>query len=129
MTSKQALLTEVDGYIKELSYLTEDIQKSLQTKPSVTFQSEIKELQEEAESLNREFQDQEKQLQAMGGKTRHQTLQEFVILFFYISLFIITIVVTMFVYITRQSVMDAFKIFGLMLFGIFLISGFLIRYA
>jgi hypothetical protein len=64
--------------------------------------------------------------QAGGGKTRKQTLQEFVILFFFVGYAFFTVSLVLYARATGGS---PGKIFGGMLFLMLIISGIIIRYA
>ena len=75
------------------------------------------------------FEDEQKKLSDYGGKTREQTLQEFVILFFYIGYIILSITITIFFYTRTQNTMDIIKILGLMFFIGLVITALILRLA
>jgi len=54
------------------------------------FMKEVREIDEQKEAYDREFVEAESKIQAAGGIKRRQTLQEFVLLFFFVSFGIFT---------------------------------------
>jgi hypothetical protein len=102
----------------DLSYLQKSIEQSFSKQkldPSYNQreQAEIQQSMDEEKMYDRKFNDANAELQALGGKTRQQTLQEFVLLFFYVSFLVITIASTIFVYTQQQSIQEAAKVLGL----------------
>jgi negative regulator of genetic competence, sporulation and motility len=93
---------------------------------SVTKQSEIKSLNDQAEAANRKFEEAQYKFKASGGKSRRQTLQEFVILFFFVAYAAFTISIILY---GRAVGISTVKIFGGMAFALLMISGIIIRYA
>jgi hypothetical protein len=91
--------------------------------------SEIHELQGLEQTYNTEFREEERRFQMMGGKTRHQTLQEFVLLFFWVGFVVLTFSLVTLSFINTQNVKNGLKIVGLMAFIGLLITAILIRYA
>jgi hypothetical protein len=91
------------------------------------FNSEIRNMKMEETAFNKEF---EEEYMLYGGKTRRQTLQEFVFLFFYVACVIGIIAVTIYYYgATGGSAREAAKIFFICVFILLLITAILIRYA
>jgi hypothetical protein len=86
----------------------------------------IKSLNEEAASYDRKFEEAQYKFQANGGKTRKQTLQEFIIFFFFVGYALFTVSLIMY---GRVVGISTAKIFFGMLFGLLMISGIIIRYA
>lgn len=89
--------------------------------------SQVRQLKQQTNEYDREFEEEQAKSSALGGKTRKQTLQEFVLLFFFISycLFVIA-------FATYTSVKEgggAGKILAIGVLGLGFIVGFLIRYA
>lgn len=76
---------------------------------------EIQSMKQQEATFDTEFEEAEANLQKTGGKTRRQTLQEFVILFFFISfgVFMISVAVLKFIE-TRQPV-EGLKMIGILL--------------
>ena len=93
-----------------------------------TQKADLKELQNQAAAYDREFEEAKSRQTAMGGKGRAQTLQEFVLLFFYVSYLILTVSLTIYMYTTSSSA-DTAKMFFGMLFILLVISGILIVYS
>lgn len=94
---------------------------------SKIYKSQVRKLKQQANEYDREFEEEQSKVSALGGKTRKQTLQEFVLLFFFISycLFVIA-------FATYTSVKEgggAGKILAIGVLGLGFIVGFLIRYA
>lgn len=90
---------------------------------------EIHELENEEKKYNTEFREEERRFQAMGGKSRQQTLQEFVILFFWVGFVALTFALATISYTNTQSIKKLFMIFGLMAFIGLIITAIIIRYA
>ena len=119
----------------ELTILTNSIKTSFLSETRVggkagsqdySMKKDIREFNEEADSYDRQFEEEESRLQAYGGKTRKQTLQEFVLLFFFVAYGILTVALAL--YANRVGV-DSLKILGLMAFMLFILSGIIVSYA
>ena len=99
----------------------------------VLFQQELRDLKEEEKKYNQDFREQQAILQSKGGKSREQTLQEFVLLFFYIAFGLLAISLAVYVGITSEDGTTPWgqiiKIIGLMVFIGMLVTGIIIRYA
>jgi hypothetical protein len=91
--------------------------------------SQIRDLKEEQTKYDKMFEDEQKKLSDSGGKTREQTLQEFVLLFFYIGYIVLSITIGIFFYTRTQSTMDLIKILGLMFFIGLVITALILRLA
>ena len=89
---------------------------------------EANDLEQEADKYDRLFEEEEARLQIFGGKTRAETLQEFVLLFFFVGYGIFIVSMGLLAMAT-QGTTAALKIIGLLLFCLLLISGIMIRYA
>jgi hypothetical protein len=118
----------VDSLIDTLKTLKSSIIKSKATsvQNNVLPNSEIDALKEEADRYDRKFEEEQYKFLSNGGKSRKQTLQEFVILFFFVSYALLTVS-----FIVYGNAMDisTVKIFFGMLFILLMISGIIIRYA
>ena len=118
----------VDSLIDTLKTLKSSIIKSKATsvQNNVLPNSEIDALKEEADRYDRKFEEEQYKFLLNGGKSRKQTLQEFVILFFFVSYALLTVS-----FIVYGNAMDisTVKIFFGMLFILLMISGIIIRYA
>jgi hypothetical protein len=91
------------------------------------FQGEIKNLKQQSSQYDREFEEEQAKFAALGGKTRKQTLQEFVLLFFFVSYLLFIIAMATYTSITEGSNAAA-KMIGIGILGLGLIAGFLIRF-
>ena len=89
-------------------------------------QNTIKNLNDQTDAANRKFEDAQYKFQASGGKSRRQTLQEFVILFFFVAYAAFTVSIILY---GRAVGVSTAKIFGGMAFALLMISGIIIRYA
>jgi len=121
----------VDNIVNQMTNLQRDISDNVlkQNKSLLkTQEADMKELQNQAAAYDREFEEAKSRQTAMGGKGRAQTLQEFVLLFFYVSYLILTVSLTIFMYTTSSSA-DTAKMFFGMLFILLVISGILIVYS
>jgi len=121
----------VDNIVDEMTNLRIDISNNVQKENKrllKTQEADMKELKNQADAYDREFEEAKSRQTAMGGKGRAQTLQEFVLLFFYVSYLILTVSLTIFMY-TTSSTADTTKMFFGMLFILLVISGILIVYS
>ena len=118
----------VDSLIDTLKTLKSSIIKSKATsvQNNVLPNSEIDALKEEADTYDRKFEEEQYKFLLNGGKSRKQTLQEFVILFFFVSYALLT--VSFIVFGNAMDISTA-KIFFGMLFILLMISGIIMRYA
>ena len=89
-------------------------------------QAAVTALTQEAATYDRKFEEEQYKFQANGGKSRKQTLQEFVILFFFVGYALFTVSLIMY---GKTVGISTAKIFFGMLFGLLMISGIIIRYA
>lgn len=76
---------------------------------------EIQSLKQQEATFNTEFEEAEANLQKSGGKTRRQTLQEFVILFFFISFGVFMISVAILKFVETREVVEGLKMIGILL--------------
>ena len=74
------------------------------------------------------FEEEEANAQVKGKKTRRQTLQEFILLFFYCAYAILSAAVIMYAYIEKGS-SNALSVTGIMVVIAFVITGLIIRLA
>ncbi len=133
MSTIQTYLTQIQAIESNLIALKTSISENasfqIQNKKMNTAAPEIRMLKEEEEKYDRKFNDANAELQTFGGKTRQQTLQEFVLLFFYISFVVVTIAITLFVYSWNQSIQEAGKVFALLLLLGFVSLGMIAKYS
>jgi len=131
MTTVGQLSTRVQGILDELTIIVNSMKDSynsinvVSTNSSFT-QNMIKNLNDQASTANRQFEEAQYKFQASGGKSRRQTLQEFVILFFFVSYAALTVSIILY---GRSLGVSVAKIFGIMAFALLMISGIIIRYA
>ena len=122
----------VDSLLETLQGLKANIIKSFKNLPGVkvygdsSTQSEIDALKEEADTYDRKFEEEQYKFLLNGGKSRKQTLQEFVILFFFVSYALLTV---SFIVFGNATGISTAKIFFGMLFILLMISGIILRYA
>ncbi len=88
---------------------------------------QTKTLNQQAEQYNREFEEEQAKFAALGGKTRKQTLQEFVLLFFFVSYLLFIVAMATYSSVTEGSSAAA-KMIGIGILGLGLVSGFIIRF-
>jgi hypothetical protein len=136
MATVRSFADRVQNSIDELTSLKSKISDSYDTLSNTTLSQkrtlkqskESNDLEQESEMYDRLFEEEEAKLQMFGGKTRAETLQEFVLLFFFVGYGIFTISMALLA-MTTQGSSAALKIIGILLFCLLLISGILIRYA
>lgn len=128
-----ANLTEVTN---ELTILTASIKDSLTSyaasgtrkaiSQDLSMKKDIREFKENADSYDRRFEEEESRLQAFGGKSRKQTLQEFILLFFFVAYGILTVALVLY---ANQAGMDTKKILAAMVFILLVLTGIIVSYA
>jgi hypothetical protein len=94
----------------------------------INMKKQINDFNEQAATDDQQFVEEEARLQGYGGKTRKQSLQEFVLLFFFVAFGILTVALVLMTNYTSGST-QAWKTFGLMLFILLIITGIILRYA
>lgn len=132
MTSVSTTLEKVNTLIQEIkslkSSITTNFNRIKTENPTLTFEREIRDMKEEEKKYDREFIDEHT---LYGGKTRKQTLQEFILLFFYVSLGVFFISLAMITYVKtpENSFKESLKVFGSGILISILLTAILIRYA
>lgn len=102
--------------------------REYQGKVATDFNRELRDLKQEEKKYNQDFREQQAILNSTGGKSRNQTLQEFVLLFFYIGFALLSVSLSIFAYV--QGVPSAIvKVLGASIFIGLLVTGLIIRYA
>ena len=96
---------------------------------ALSIKKELRDLKLEETRYDQDFREQQAILQSRGGKTREQTLQEFVLLFFYVGFVMVSIALAVFTAIQNGNPVDAAKVLGIMVFVGLLVTGIIIRYA
>lgn len=137
MTTVGQLSTRVKAILDELTITVNSVTNSynnMNTRSSngnslandpVT-QNTIASLNDQADTVNKKFEQAQHKFQASGGKSRKQTLQEFVILFFFVAYAALTVSIILY----GQAIgVSGLKIFGGMAFALLMISGIIVRYA
>lgn len=129
-------MATVGNLVKRVESILSEL-KTLETKISESYEKYIgksgsaleKSLEDDyiskANMYDRLFQEQEAELQASGGKSRAQTLQEYILLLFFVAFAILSITITVFAQTTSGR---GWQVFGLMFLIIILSSGFIMRY-
>jgi ABC-type transport system involved in cytochrome bd biosynthesis fused ATPase/permease subunit len=129
------LNASLTSFIDELTVLTESIRDSYNSSirgsgkagsQDLSMKKDIREFKQNAESYDRRFEEEESRLQAFGGKTRKQTLQEFIILFFFLAYGIMT--VAFLLYANRVG-LDTTKILAAMVFILLVLTAIIVSYA
>jgi len=95
---------------------------------ALLFKHEVLEMKRAARAHDVMFEEEEANAQVKGKKTRRQTLQEFILLFFYCSYAILSAAIVMYAYIEKGS-SNALGVTGMMIVLAFVITGFIIRLA
>jgi len=131
------LRDNAQGIIDQVTILTSSIRNSFNNMNTrgtaagvaandIFTQSTIDKLNEKAEATDRQFEEAMYKFQSSGGKTRKQTLQEFVILFFFVAYALLTTSLMLYWKMTGPFVL---RIFFIMAFILLLITGIIVRYA
>lgn len=136
-TTVQQLVDRVNDNITNVTVLQSQINTALSnmnsstplTQDNVFIQSEIQKLKDQATNYDSQFEEEEAKIQAMGGKTRKQTLQEFVLLFFYLSAVLFIVSVLVYTQIVEQNGKKTKQMAIALFFILFITTGILIRYA
>jgi hypothetical protein len=99
----------------------------LKTQVVAKAKQELKTLKKDQDVYDAQFTEEEMLSQAMGGKTRQQTLQEFVLLFFFVAYGVLTISLTLAAYRDAGGA-SAVKMIVLMSLMSLVVAAFIIRY-
>lgn len=132
--SGQALLAQLQGILSNLDILQGKIKTGYASKgttdPAVLrLQKESSDTLAKARTFDAKFVEEQSKYQK-SPKQRGQTLQEFVLLFFYVSFAIFSIAVTIAAFLEDgQNYMTAAKVFGLCIVLALAITAILIRVA
>jgi hypothetical protein len=83
-----------------------------------------------ADMYDRLFQEQEAKFQKAGGKrTRGNTIQEYVILLFFVGFFIFSASISMYLGFLENSTQTGWTVFGMMCLIMFISGGYFVSYA
>lgn len=130
LVKTQVMIDELTNLEESIRENTKNLQVDSNTNENIRVKSEIVAMKEEQERYDTMFEEEESILQTMGGKTRMQTLQEFVLTFFYSGFFLFSIAITIYYFLrTGRSGSEFAKAMGVMAFIGLVITGLLIRYA
>jgi hypothetical protein len=129
------LNTNLTSIIEELTVLTASVKDSLitygssgtrkATSEDYSMKKDIREFKESADTYDRQFEEEESRLQAYGGKSRKQTLQEFILLFFFVAYGILTIAFLLY---ANQFGFDTKKILAAMVFILLVLTAMIVTY-
>ena len=108
-----------------LSSLTDT--SELKTQVVAKSKQELKNLKKDQDVYDAQFTEEEMLSQARGGKSRQQTLQEFVLLFFFVAYGVLTISLTLAAYRDAGGA-SAVKMLVLMTLMSLVVAAFIIRY-
>jgi hypothetical protein len=98
-------------------------------KRDLKINSDIVNVKEERKKYDTMFEEEETKIQTSGGKSRKQTLQEFVLLFFYVSFILLIVSLGAFYAIQTQSTPQTVKIVLLLLGILLTVSSLIFKYA
>lgn len=126
LSNTQSMIERLTSIKLQISENFKQLQGSSVSKMKI--QSEIRDMKDEQQKYDSLFEEEESTIQAMGGRTRMQTLQEFVLTFFYTGFVLISLSIAIYYYIrTGGSKKEVFKVIGLMIFIGLVITGLIIR--
>jgi hypothetical protein len=125
--------SKVDSYITKLNDLDLSLQSSFTTYKVNSLHSSESSATKNTSLRERDVFDQEfwdtKQKYGDQGIPRQETLQEFILWFFFLSLILFGISIVVYQYIITQSGSQAFKAFGAYFFILFILLALFLRYA
>jgi len=121
MTSVQELAARVKSLITTLTPIYANLPDAYDAfkngsvgAEQTKLEREIRDMGAQAATYNQDFVEEEAKIQALGGKSRRQTLQEFVLLFFFVAFGIFTASLALTSY-ARGEQLQAMKIIGVMI--------------
>lgn len=135
MATVGQVAAEVQTYIDEITSLTTSIKNNYpgsSSGPSPASGHAIAQLKEQAETYDRQFEEEQYKRQAYGGRGRKQTLQEFVLMFFYISFGLLTATLIFYAHATAVPATGSastLKIVAGMAFILLVVTAILVRYS
>lgn len=94
----------------------------------LSMQKEIRELKEDAQTYDTQFVEEESKLSRFGKKSRKQSLQEFVLLIFYVAIALLTCALVLYSF-TNGNAAAAGQIFAVMCFATLVITAIIVKYA
>jgi hypothetical protein len=128
------LRAKVSTIAEELTILEHNISESydayarkLTGQDDTSVQKEITDLYTKQKGYDRQFQEKEAQFQAIGGKTRRQTLQEYTLLLFFTSYLVFASSIAIWKSV-KGNPMDGAKIFGLLLLTLVPIIALMLKF-
>ena len=135
MATVGQVAAEVQSYIDEITTLTTSIKNNYpgSSGSSPASGQAITKLKEQAETYDREFEEEQyKRKNSYGGRGRKQTLQEFVLMFFYISFGLLTASLVFYAHATAvpgTGSASTLKIVAGMAFILLVVTAALVRYS
>lgn len=128
------LQTKVSELSEELTILNHTISESydayarkLTGQDDTSVQKEITDLYTKKKAYDRKFQEKEAQFQAIGGKTRKQTLQEYTLFLFFTSYFVFSLSLAIWKSV-RGDPIEGAKLFGLLCILLLPICGLMLKF-
>jgi hypothetical protein len=124
MVTTTDLKNRIITITEELTILTNKIKE-----PSVSFnpENEIREYENDARKYDTEFEEMKGMQERFGGKTRKQSLQEFVLLFFYVAYALLSTSIIMYSF-NFWGALSTLKIFVMLVIFLLGVTGIIIRY-
>ena len=124
------LSTTVDLLINDFTTQSNRIAHSLKNPASATNSAmDIAELKRQEVTADLAFREAESAAQASGWRSRSQTLQEFILTFFFTAIIVFTITLMIRSYSATQTWNEALKILAMMTLLTGIVWGILLRYA
>lgn len=125
MPTVGSLRSRITSITDELAIIISGI--SVQPK-DLSMQKEIRELKEDAQTYDTQFVEEESKLSRFGKKSRKQSLQEFVLLIFYVAIALLTCALVLYSF-TNGNAAAAGQIFLVMCFATLVITAIIVKYA
>jgi len=131
MPTVGSLRTRITSITDELAIIISGI--STQAK-DLSMQKEIREFKEEADTYDTQFVEEESRLSPFGKKSRKQSLQEFVLLIFYVAIALLTCALVLYSFTnvsgaSAANAVGAGQIFAVMCFATLVITAIIVKYA
>ena len=117
---------QIDAKIAEMITLSQTLTTA--PKKFVDMSEDTAVLKTEEDKANRMYEEEIHKREALGGRSRKQTLQEFVILFFFVSFVLLVVSIAL-----RAGTIEgrgaSIKIMGLGAMALLIVSALILRYA
>ena len=128
MPSVGSLGSRIRSITDELAIIINGITTLSKGTNDLSMQKEIQEFKEEAGAYDTQFVEEESKRAGFGGKSRKQSLQEFVLLFFYVAASLLTCALVLYSF-TNGNPAAAAQVFLVMCFATLVVTAIIIRYA